>query len=280
MTLRLINTEEQIRSLLPNVIVSAKGEIPMIERIASFLTSAEKWIINCFLGGSESMLNTLLETPVMLHYAQALAVNEALLHALPMLDVVFTPNGLAVVSTQNLTPASTARVERLLKNVESTRDDCIEYLLANLVQLNGWTELPAIVRTFGATLFPDLSVVRSVKQTASSRWELYQSLRPEIFNIEEELADKWMSPELMKVLRAGSLCRQLTPEQSWVVDNVRAQIIGELNGASISLSRMDYIVNYIRRRPDSFSVWHTSETAKLFSPPVFRNIKEDTGYFF
>ena len=32
--------------------------------------------------------------------------------------------------------------------------------------------------------------------------------------------------------------------------------------------------------PESFSEWHLSETAKLFGPPVFRNEKKATGYFF
>lgn len=40
------------------------------------------------------------------------------------------------------------------------------------------------------------------------------------------------------------------------------------------------IVNYIRLNPESFSEWHKSETAKMFAPPVFRNEKKASGYFF
>lgn len=40
------------------------------------------------------------------------------------------------------------------------------------------------------------------------------------------------------------------------------------------------IVEYIRNRPDTFPEWHRSETARLFSPPVFRNEKKSKGYWF
>ena len=40
------------------------------------------------------------------------------------------------------------------------------------------------------------------------------------------------------------------------------------------------IVEYIRNRPDTFPEWHRSETARLFSPPVFRNRKDAKGYWF
>ena len=40
------------------------------------------------------------------------------------------------------------------------------------------------------------------------------------------------------------------------------------------------IVDYIRRHPGTFPEWHRSDTARLFSPPVFRNSKESPGYWF
>jgi hypothetical protein len=42
----------------------------------------------------------------------------------------------------------------------------------------------------------------------------------------------------------------------------------------------DEVENFIRDNADSFPEWHNSDTAKLFSPPIFRNKKESPGYFF
>ena len=36
-----------------------------------------------------------------------------------------------------------------------------------------------------------------------------------------------------------------------------------------------YILN-----PEEFPEWHNSDTAKLFSPPIFENKKSNKGYWF
>ena len=56
--------------------------------------------------------------------------------------------------------------------------------------------------------------------------------------------------------------------------------MGYLRSGSFNSRRLADIVNYIRLNPESFSEWHKSETAKLFAPPVFRNVKKASGYFF
>lgn len=53
-----------------------------------------------------------------------------------------------------------------------------------------------------------------------------------------------------------------------------------IGGEPISTRRMVALVNFIRNRPESFSAWHNSSTAELFTPPVFKNQKKSGGYFF
>ena len=40
------------------------------------------------------------------------------------------------------------------------------------------------------------------------------------------------------------------------------------------------IVNFIRQDESAFPEWHQSATAALFAPPIFRNRKQSSGYFF
>lgn len=40
------------------------------------------------------------------------------------------------------------------------------------------------------------------------------------------------------------------------------------------------LANLIRNNPLYFPAWHSSDTAKLFSPPVFKNKKQAKGYWF
>ena len=289
--MKIITTDEQLRSHLPNIIASVKGETPLIERLSLFLALAEDWVRTTFT--SESTFNTICgytdANPTKVFTAR-LVVADALRRAIPSLDIVLTPNGFGVINTSNIAPASKPRVDRLVGSMLSHRDDCIAALLPALVGASKWlaSEQADFV---GATLFPDLAIVDSVGGATGSRWEKYIELRSQVIDLEASLAEEWLSPELMSALRAENLRSDLTEKRSVIVRQVQAQIVGYLtaqaaarpdraNGGSFSSRRLADIVNYIRLNERDFEEWHKSETAKLFAPPVFRNDKKASGYFF
>lgn len=277
---KLITTDAQLRSHLPNIIASVKGETPFIERLALFLDLAEDWVKTTFT--SESTFNTICgytdSNPLKIITAR-LVVADALRRAIPSLDIVLTPNGFGVVSTQNLAPASKPRVDRLAGSMLSHRDDCIAALLPELVGASKWLTSKQ-ADFFGATLFPDLAIVDSLGNEQGSRWEKYLELRTKVIDLEASLAEEWLSPELMKYLRENNLRKTLNMFEAEVVRLVQAQIIAYLTAGSFNSRRLADIVNYIRQDENAFPEWHHSATAELFSPPVFRNKKKSTGYFF
>ncbi len=289
--MKIITTDEQLRSHLPNIIASVKGETPLIERLSLFLALAEDWVRTTFT--SESTFNTICgytdANPTKVFTAR-LVVADALRRAIPSLDIVLTPNGFGVINTSNIAPASKPRVDRLVGSMLSHRDDCIAALLPALVGASKWLASDQ-ASFFGATLFPDLAIVDSVGGATGSRWEKYLELRSQVIDLEASLAEEWLSPELMSALRAENLRSDLTEKRSVIVRQVQAQIVGYLtaqaaarpdraNGGSFSSRRLADIVNYIRLNERDFEEWHKSETAKLFAPPVFRNDKKASGYFF
>lgn len=277
---KLITTDAQLRSHLPNIIASVKGETPFIERLSLFLDLAEDWVINKFT--SVPTFNTICgytdANPVKV-LTSRLVVADALRRAIPSLDIVLTPNGFAVVNTSNLAPASKPRVDRLVGSMLSHRDDCIAALLPELVGASKWLS-SSQADFFGATLFPDLAIVDSVGGATGSKWEKYLELRPQVIDLEASLAEEWLSPELMSALRYENLRGDLTEKRNEIVRQVKAQVVGYLRSGSFNSRRLADIVNYIRLNPEFFSEWHQSETAKLFAPPVFRNEKKASGYFF
>lgn len=277
---KLITTDEQLRSHLPNIIASVKGETPFIERLALFLDLAEDWLRTTFT--SESTFNTIAgytDSNPLKVLTSRLVVADALRRAIPSLDIVLSPNGFAVVNTSNLAPASKPRVDRLIGSMLSHRDDCIAALLPGLVGASKWLT-SSQADFFGATLFPDLAIVDSVGNVQGCRWERYLELRYQVIDLEASLAEEWLSPELMSALRTENLRGDLTEKRSVIVRQVKAQVVGYLRGGSFNSRRLADIVNYIRLNPEFFSEWHQSETAKLFTPPVFRNKKKASGYFF
>ncbi len=278
--MKLITTDEQLRSNIPNIIASVKGEVPFIERLALFLDLAEDWVKTTFT--SESTFNTICgytDSNNIKILCSRLVVADALRRAIPSLDIVLTPNGFGVVSTQNLAPASKPRVDRLVGSMLAHRDDCIAALLPELVGASKWLTSPQ-ADFFGSTLFPDLGIVDAVGGATGSKWEKYLELRPQVIDLEASLAEEWLSPGLMSALRSENLRGDLTEKRSVIVRQVKAQILGYLKSGSFSSRRLADIVNRIRENKDDFPEWHRSETAKLFAPPVFRNEKKAKGYWF
>ena len=277
---KLITSDEQLRLHLPNIIGTVKGETPFIERLALFLDLAEDWVRTTFC--STSTFNTICDytdtNPIKILTAR-LIVADALHRAIPSLDIVLSPNGFAVVNTSNLAPASTARVDRLVASMLAHRDDCIAALLPELPGASKWLASRQ-ASFFGATLFPDFSLIEATGPIQGSKWERYLELRSQVIDLEASLAEEWLSPELMSALRAENQRSDLTPKRSEIVRQTQAQILGYLKGGSFNSRRLADIVNYIRLNPESFSEWHKSETAKLFTPPIFRNEKKASGYFF
>ena len=278
--MKLITTDAQLRAHIPNIIASVKGETPFIERVAHFLDLAEDWVRTTFT--SESTFNTICgytDSNEIKIICSRLVVADALRRAIPSLDIVLTPNGFGVVSTQNLAPASKPRVDRLVGSMLAHRDDCIAALLPELVGASKWLTSPQ-ADFFGSTLFPDLGIVDAVGGATGSKWEKYLELRPQVIDLEASLAEEWLSPGLMSALRSENLRGDLTEKRSVIVRQVKAQILGYLKSGSFNSRRLADIVNYIRLNPEFFSEWHQSETAKLFAPPVFRNEKKAKGYWF
>ena len=277
---KLITTDAQLRSHLPNIIASVKGETPFIERLALFLDLAEDWVRTTFT--SETTFNTICgytdSNPLKVLTAQ-LVVADALRRAIPSLDIVLSPNGFAVVNTSNLAPASKPRVDRLIGSMLSHRDDCIAALLPGLVRASKWLT-SSQADFFGATLFPDLRIVDAVGGATGSKWDRYLELRPQVIDLEASLAEEWLSPELMSALRSETLRGDLPLKRHEIVRQVKAQVVGYLRSGSFNSRRLADIVNYIRQNAESFEEWHKSETAKLFAPPVFRNERKASGYFF
>ena len=192
---------------------------------------------------------------------------------------MLTPNGFGVVNTSNLAPASKPRVDRLVGSMLAHRDDCIAALLPELPGASKWLA-SAQADFFGATLFPDFSLIEATGSVQGSKWERYLEIRSQVIDLEASLAEEWFSPELMSALRSENLRGDLTEKRSEIVRQVKAQVVAFLRTGSFNSRRLADIVNYIRLNPESFSEWHKSETAKLFAPPVFRNKKKAKGYWF
>lgn len=278
--MKLINNDTDLRRYIPNQVCAVKGEQPLYEKIAYWLDTAEQWIFDTFCSASviDAILADNPQSPLRNPLA-AIAAHQALADAIPSLDLVQTVNGFAVVSNQNLAPASRDRVDRLIAAHRSQRDTAISALIPRLAAVPEWRDTPQC-GFFRSTLFPTPAHIRPLASGAAT-WERYEELHPAIAAAEDRLAAEYISPELIQRLRDETLgLSKLSTLDARLCEALRAHVADIIQDRPLRDTALRDIVDYIRHRPDTFPEWHRSATARLFSPPVFRNSKESPGYWF
>lgn len=278
--MRIIKGNTALRQCIPNTLATVPGEATWYEKLYPSLQEAERWLEVNITG--ENVLEDLKdkddENPVKQICAKIITA-QALMGAIPSLDLVLTPNGFGIVNTQNVVPASKDRIERLINSVEAMRDSAIDTLLCKLPAMGSWCSTEQGM-FFAATLFPRLSLCRRLA-VREHVWANYNKLRNRIVKIEATLAETYFSPEQMKVFRQKVIRQE-------AMQDIMANVIRQIQSLEMMLvSDMQVhqqsffdIVNTIREHEYIFPEWHSSKTAELYSPVTFINKKESTGYFF
>ena len=277
---KLITNDTDLRRYIPNQVVAVKGEASLFDKIAYWLDTAEQWIFATFC--PESVIDAILadKSYSALHASlAAIAAHRALADAIPSLDLVQTVNGFAVVSNQNLAPASRDRVDRLIAAHRSQCDTAISALIPLLATVPQWRDTLQC-GFFRSTLFPTPAHIRPIASGATT-WERYEELHPAIVAAEDRLAAEYISHNLMQRLRDETLgLSPLSGIDARLCEALRAHVADIIQDRPLRDIALRDIVDYIRRHPDTFPEWHRSDTARLFSPPVFRNSKQSPGYWF
>ncbi|MCM1320249.1 MAG: hypothetical protein NC217_07710 [Muribaculaceae bacterium] len=279
--MRIFITEEEFGSFLPNILPTVGNEVKMLDKLGTYITQAEEWAIMQLCG--EDIFNDICNTPVetYLHHTLSRLVLSVALHAaIPAINLVVTPNGLATVGTQTLVAASSARVEALMNSLLVIRDESIVALLSQLRSMPKWCASEC-GQFFRKNLFPDFMAVEALNTPKGQWWEKYCELRPKLSALESELAEGYFSLELMDQLRDEVLSRKyVNIQHTKLIDDIRQGICIKMQSGKYPPHFLSDTVDYIRKHPEWFPLWHNSETAKLFTPPVFRNDKKSSGYFF
>lgn len=118
-------TSESLRLYIPNVLTEVEGETPLAQKLAPFIDSAKSWLETEYLGTDDFLAGD-DET-----FALKILVAKAVADAVPSLDLVVTPTGMAVVNTDTLAPASKDRVDRLINSLREQ----VRVSIPNLVRI-------------------------------------------------------------------------------------------------------------------------------------------------
>lgn len=286
--MKLITSEEILRRYIPNVLQTVKGEVPLFDKLTSFLDIAEEWVAHTFT--SQATFSTIAgyaDANIIKTYAAKVVVCEAFKNAVPSLDLILTPNGFGIVSNSNVAPAGKERIYRLIDSLEAERDNAIRLLLSSLPGEPSWMASTQC-EYFSATMFPNLDICDYLG-VAHQQWKKYQEVRATLLEIEQHIATQFLGQEQLDVFRKEAMSPSSTSSmmktvirslQAAVAQMLKASLSPTAPSACIPPTALVSIVNCIRTHPTEFPQWHASLIAALYHPDIYENKKNDKGYWF
>ena len=276
--------------ILPNIIAEGIGENSLAERIAPQLESASMWldvevlapaIRQALLSEGDESLNKMIDN--IIQY-------KALYEAAPLLDVTIHPNGLAVVNTDSLAPASKERCDKFRSQLMRSLILEIDLLLKRIYNSKPfiWRGFNRLNTFWARTMFHSPVDIAIVAQSPLELPEIYYAVDEIAYN-EELLAQYVFSLEFLPKLRN---CPEEDPEMALAIQDARAVVSSFIkmykaeNNSNRNIflklhkSAINKFITRMLQSPDKFRIWHKSRVGRLYASKPFKNEKSDSAYFF
>lgn len=197
--------------------------------------------------------------------------------AAPMLDLVATPTGFGVVNNQNLSPASTARVEALRNNLRHRCDLCYEELL-NLLRSSEWAATPQAKTNITAFIYLPAQLIRFGKTyEAKSLTDSRDAINSQMDRIRMAVSDEQVEA-LLEDIRSGKVSNTVWGLVLTLLENsVGYAVSNDLHAAQRELSRA---VNFMESKLEDFPLYRDSNAYKVKHFELYENQRDDPSYFF
>lgn len=191
-------TNDELRSLIPNVIHEVEGETPLIDKLAPWIETAKAWLSDNFVGEGFSLPEGHLPL------ARKIIVYKAFAEAIPSLDVTLSPAGFAVINTDGRVPASKERVERIIASLHSSVEANLLPFILNLLKTDDWRSTPMGQYWLGTFMYglDDAMANKRDKDLVTA----YRLMRDSALRFETELSQDYLGKNLMQHLRDARYC--------------------------------------------------------------------------
>lgn len=254
----------RLRELIPGVIHEVEDETSLYDKMLPWLNSAMAWLEDNFIGSGfelPSAFNELVEKII---------VNKAFAEAIPSLDVVLSPAGFAVISTDGRAPASKERIERLVSSLNSYVDANTSLLISKLHLIPLWN-VSQTGRWWCATFIPDLSDAYRFRNQ-NTLLDTYRSMRSHALRFEQEVAELYLGYSTLEAIRNDQFSSD--PDMRSLITMIRE-------------AELRYISFHVRDQkskcPDDHEVWHLIRPiiARLaYFPDLQRQWQSEMGHRF
>lgn len=281
----LIDSDNKLRAVITNLQRASQSETPWVERLKPYLEDAEE-DISMFI----APMSFILKNPDYEALAVKFVAFSAWADAIPALDLVATPSGFGVVSTNTVAPASKDRVQRAQRSARLKADKAAFKLLDLLRNDYVWLTYRQYLRY--NNLFPDpRDLVKELHtndkdDTINSRFHTYHDYIHQVNLYEEKLAVDVFGFEAMKNIRVAafqnSCDEKVSRKVMYIVQWARNFILNRICGKEFDLN-----VPRLFRQMDKFNdddegiieSWKKSDIYKAFKSQDYENKKDSPAYF-
>ncbi len=213
--------------------------------------------------------------------AQCYIINQAMVLAIPQIDLVLTSSGFGVVSSSQIAPASRERVENLRRSCLGLALHWRDKLLLQLLG-NAFTQPLAIAShefvSATSSLFwtdEDLKKFVDINDESMNIWRF----RPRISEAEMVVA-RHISRQQLDALFAKMRQSDLTSAQLDVITQLRNVVAALVNlppGApkALALRYFRTIYEVMEDNPDDFAEYHASSIYAGRHAPIYENKAQD-----
>lgn len=266
----IIDSYEALATLLPNNVAPAMGDPTLFEKILPYIRHAESWVKDNLCDHTSKMW----QSDEFKYFIRVAVACDAIERAFSGLDLVMTPNGFGVVSTETIAPASRERTAALRADIVRMRDTNILKAVDMLRRdslwcagLHGRLWMRSIISVFDP-IYHDDSGSFSLKK--------YYITANRLSGHEFDIANRSLSAMLLECLREASLRGQSSKLLSQVDGLLRKMD----QGYKPTFDDHSRIVDIIRRDSALRVMWDTSRQSTQWELPGFDNDKNSGGFFF
>lgn len=204
---------------------------------------------------------------------------KAYADTIPHLDLVLTDSGFGVVSTENISPASSERVNRLQKKLLDVYDDTFDRLLSLLRGHEEWRDTD-VAKGFFSTFFWAGTYFRRKAFPEIYRRDCVKYF-PLVTMAEARIRDV-IGDELVDELLTCIRHNDITAHQTQAIQLIHGIISAEISDMhSTDINPLvQTLLRFLDTMIDSFPVYKASSAYQARKSEKFENKKENGAYFF
>ncbi|MBR6962600.1 MAG: hypothetical protein IKH86_03120 [Prevotella sp.] len=204
-------------------------------------------------------------------------VLQAFLSVFRQLDLVLTPTGFGVVSTQQMAPASKQRVDALIGHLRDSVLIARGQLLAELCHVSGWGTTTQALENID-NLFFDFRMLQKMQGPAASHleWQAAQRLIGEADEaLRLKLSNQYMD-ELLKHVRCGMVTVDDNPVIFQCRHIINLWIAGDQQAVKLKMRRL---VNMLDSDLEKYAIY-AEHGYPVNHHENFRNTEDAPAYVF